>query len=279
MIVNRTIDILREYETYAKKRFGQNFLISSDILNRITKVANLTKDDCVIEIGPGIGSLTEFIAKTSKQVITYEIDDDMVNILNDTLKEYDNVKIIHKDFLDVDISKDICSIFGENINAKVVANIPYYITTPILFKLLESPNVSDMCFMVQKELADRFTGKPKTKDYNALSVIINYKCEAKIAFSVPRNFFYPVPNVDSAILVLKRKQIDYGINNEAKFFEFVQALFSMRRKTIVNNLSSSFSKYTKEDIKNKLISINLKETCRAEELDLEKIIELYKCFD
>ena len=277
MIVNETKNILKKYDCFAKKKFGQNFLTSASILEHIIKVANVTKEDIVLEIGPGIGSLTEYLATSAKKVIAYEIDTDMVNILADTLSKYDNV--INKDFLEVDLDNDIKEYFDNCNSIKVVANIPYYITTPILFKLLENNHISDMYFMMQKELGDRLTGKPNSKDYNALSVIINYKTNAKIEFDVPRNFFFPVPNVDSIILSLKCKQNDYDIDNEDKFFEFVQSLFSMRRKTIVNNLSSSKYQYSKELIKEHLLSLNLKETTRAEELDLNKIIELYKSFN
>ena len=276
MIVNDTKNILKEYELFAKKKFGQNFITSSSILEHIIDVANISKDDYVLEIGPGLGSLTEFLAINSKKVIAYEIDTDMVNILSKTISKYDNVTIINKDFLEVDLDKDINNYFEGSNNIKVVANIPYYITTPILFKLLENNHISDMYFMMQKELGERLSGRPKTKDYNALSVIISYKSEAKIEFSVPRNFFFPVPNVDSVLLSIKCKQNDYGLDNEANFFEFVEALFAMRRKTIVNNLSTSKYHFDKELIKGELTSLNLKESTRAEELDLEKIIDLYK---
>ena len=232
MIVNDTKDILKEYELFAKKKFGQNFITSSAILEHIIKVANITKDDYVLEIGPGLGSLTEFLAINAKAVIAYEIDTDMVNILSKTISKYNNVTIINKDFLDVDIDLDIDKLFNGANNAKVVANIPYYITTPILFKLLASNKISDMYFMMQKELGQRLSGKPKTKDYNALSVIMNYKSNAKIEFDVPRNFFFPVPNVDSILLSVKRKKNDYNLDNEDEFFRFVEALFGMRRKIL-----------------------------------------------
>ena len=276
MIVNDTKSILKEYELFAKKKFGQNFITSSSILEHIISVANISKDDCVLEIGPGLGSLTEYLAINSKKVIAYEIDTDMVNILSKTISKYDNVTIINKDFLEVDLDKDINDYFDNTNNIKVVANIPYYITTPILFKLLENNHISDMYFMMQKELGERLSGKPKTKDYNALSVVINYRSNAKIEFSVPRNFFFPVPNVDSVLLSVKRKQNDYRLDNEADFYEFVDALFAMRRKTIVNNLSSSKYHFDKELIKNGLISLKFKESTRAEELNLDEIIELYK---
>ena len=276
MIVNDTKNILKEYELFAKKKFGQNFITSSAILDHIIRVANISKDDYVLEIGPGLGSLTEYLAINSKKVIAYEIDTDIVNILSKTISKYDNIIIINKDFLEVDLDKDINNYFEGSNNIKVVANIPYYITTPILFKLLENNHISDMYFMMQKELGERLSGKPKTKDYNALSVVMSYKSEAKIEFSVPRNFFFPVPNVDSVLLSVKCKQNDYGLDNEANFFEFVDALFAMRRKTIVNNLSNSKYHFDKELIKNTLSNLNLKESTRAEELDLKQIIDLYK---
>lgn len=276
MIANETKEILKKYGLYAKKKYGQNFITSSSILERIVKTANITKDDYVIEIGPGLGSLTEFLAISAKSVIAYEIDQDMISILNETLSCYDNIHIINKDFLEVDLNADIKEYFGD-VNVKVVANIPYYITTPIIFKLMQCKHIDDMYFMMQKELGERFTGKPGTKDYNALTVIISYKANAKIEFEVPRNFFFPVPNVDSIILSIKGKSIDNKVENEYMFFEFVQNLFSMRRKTIINNLSSKY-KLNKDNIKNILDNANLKETSRAEELDLDKIIELYNVF-
>lgn len=279
MIVNETKAILKKYDCFAKKKFGQNFITSKNILDHIIEVANVTKEDIVLEIGPGIGSLTEMLAINAKKVIAYEIDNQMVDILSETLSKYDNVLVINKDFLDVNLEEDINNYFEGSKNIKVVANIPYYITTPILFKLLACDNISDMYFMMQKELGERLSGKPNTKDYNALSVIISYKTDVEVEFDVPRNFFFPAPNVDSVILSLKAKKRDYGIDDEDKFYEFVQALFSMRRKTIVNNLSSSRYQYKKEFIKEKLISNNLKETTRAEELDLKQIINLYKTFN
>ena len=278
MIVNKTKEILKENNIFAKKKFGQNFITSSSTLEHIIKCANVTKDDMVIEIGPGLGSLTEYLAINAKKVIAYEIDKDMVDILKDTLASYNNVQIINKDFLDVDLDNDINQYFEGKSNIKVVANIPYYITTPILFKLIENKNISEMYFMMQKELGDRLTGIPSTKDYNALSVIINYKANAKIEFNVPKNFFLPVPNVDSIVLSIKKKAKKEDIENEVEFFEFVQALFGMRRKTIVNNLSSSKYNYDKELIKENLNKLGLKETVRAEELDLEQIIKLFKTF-
>ena len=276
MIVNDTKNILKEYELFAKKKFGQNFITSSSILEHIISVANISKDDYILEIGPGLGSLTEYLAINSKKVIAYEIDTDMVNILSETISKYDNVTIINKDFLEVDLDKDINDYFDNVNNIKVVANIPYYITTPILFKLLENNHISDMYFMMQKELGERLSGKPKTKDYNALSVVINYRSNAKIEFSVPRNFFFPAPNVDSVLLSVKRKQNDYRLDNETDFYEFVDALFAMRRKTIVNNLSCSKYHFDKELIKNCLMSLKFKESTRAEELNLDEIIDLYK---
>ena len=279
MIVNETKNILKKYESFAKKKFGQNFLTSQNILEHIIKAANVTKDDIVLEIGPGIGSLTEFLAINAKKVIAYEIDKDMINILKDTLASYDNVQIINKDFLEVDLDEDINKYFASSTSIKVVANIPYYITTPILFKLLENNKISEMYFMMQKELGDRLSGKPNTKDYNALSVIINYKATVKVEFDVPRNFFFPSPNVDSVVLSVKCHKSNYEIEDETDFYCFVQALFSMRRKTIVNNLSYSKYGYKKEEIKKQLNNIGLKETTRAEELDLNKIVELYKTFN
>ena len=213
MIVDRTKQILNTHNAFAKKNFGQNFLINKSILEKIVKEANLNGEDYVIEIGPGLGSLTEFLCLNAKKVLCYEIDDKMVEILADTLKDYDNKKIILGDFLKQNVKKDIDEYFGEGAKVKVIANLPYYITTPIMFKLLEVDNIIEEIFMVQKEMGDRFTGEVNTKDYNALSVFVKYHTETKKAFIVGKNNFFPAPNVDSVILHSFICKKDYGLND------------------------------------------------------------------
>lgn len=275
MIVDRTKQILNENNAFAKKNFGQNFLISKQILEKIVKEANLNKDDFVIEIGPGLGSLTEFLCINSNRVLCYEIDEKMIEILNKTLSPYDNKRIIFGDFLKQDVKKDIEEYFGPGANVKVIANLPYYITTPIMFKLLEIENVVEEIFMVQKEMGDRFTGQVNTKDYNALSVYVKYFTETKKAFIVGRNNFFPAPNVDSVILHSFIKKKDYELKNEANFLKFIRNAFNQRRKTFVNNISSSYnlSKIEIEDILKELL---YEKTIRSEALSLDEFVNIYK---
>lgn len=274
--INKTKEILSKYDLYAKKGFGQNFLIDSNIIDKIINSANVSKMTGVIEIGPGLGALTEKLCMNAKKVLCYEIDEDMVEVLQGELS-FDNLKIQNVDFLKANLEEDF-SYFNDCERVIVASNLPYYITTPIIFKLLESNlNIDSMYFMVQKEVALRLTGKPNTKDYNSLSVLINYKADARLLFNVGRNCFLPSPDVESAIIMLSRIKSDYTPNNEAKFLDFIRNLFSMRRKTVLNNISSKYP-INKDLIRESLAKANLKESVRAEELDLNKIIELYQLF-
>lgn len=274
MIVDRTKQILNENNAFAKKNFGQNFLISKSILEKIVSEANLSKDDYVIEIGPGLGSLTEFLCINSSKVLCYEIDEKMIEILGKTLKEYENKKIIFGDFLKQDVKKDIEEYFGADAKVKVIANLPYYITTPIMFKLLEIDNVTEEIFMVQKEMGDRFTGVVNTKDYNALSVYVKYYTETKKAFLVGRNNFFPAPNVDSVILHSFMKKKDYGLKNEANFLKFIRNAFVQRRKTFVNNISSAYG-LNKQYIETILVNLSYEKTIRSESLSLDEFVSIY----
>lgn len=271
----RTLQILEQYNLHAKKAFGQNFLIDSNIINKIVDSADVLSSG-VIEIGPGLGAMTEVLTQKAKKVLAYEIDNDMVEILQNNIKA-DNFKILNVDFLKADLNKDL-EFFDDCDRVVVVSNLPYYITTPIIFKLLASETrITEFYFMVQKEVAQRFTGKPNTKDYNSLSVLIQYRTNAKILFNVPRTCFHPAPDVESAIIKLVKAKRDYDIANEEKFISFVQNLFALRRKTIVNNLSSKYS-FSKEQISNVLIEEGFSDKARAEELDLSEIVKLYKAF-
>lgn len=271
----RTLQILEQYNLHAKKAFGQNFLIDSNIINKIVDSADVLSSG-VIEIGPGLGAMTEVLTQKAKKVLAYEIDNDMVEILQNNIKA-DNFKILNVDFLKADLNKDL-EFFDDCDRVVVVSNLPYYITTPIIFKLLASETrITEFYFMVQKEVAQRFTGKPNTKDYNSLSVLIQYRTNAKILFNVPRTCFHPAPDVESAIIKLVKVKRDYDIANEEKFISFVQNLFALRRKTIVNNLSSKYS-FSKEQISNVLIEEGFSDKARAEELDLSEIVKLYKAF-
>lgn len=274
--LKETRAILDKYNLHAKKGFGQNFLVDSNVVKRIVTEANVNLNDGVIEIGPGIGSLTEALSQNAKKVLCFEVDSDMVKILNDNLNR-DNVKIIEKDFLKVNLN-DYLNYFSDCNEVKVVSNLPYYITTPIVFKLLESDaSIDDYYFMVQKEVGERFSGKPKTKDYNSLSVAIDFQASAKILFNVSRNSFYPAPNVDSVIINIHKEKKDYSVNNKAEFLKFVQNIFAQRRKTLVNNISNAYS-LNKEEIVKKLGDLNYLPTVRSEELSTEEIVILYNIF-
>lgn len=273
MIVDEIYKTLKEKKLYAKKQYGQNFLIDKNVLNKIISISNVTKEDTVIEIGPGMGCLTEFLCLNAKKVICYEIDKDMVNILNNSIvKQYDNVSIINNDFLKEDLS--IYNNEEKCTNIKVVANLPYYITTPIIFKLLSETKISQFTFMVQKEVGERLTGKPNTKDYNALSVVMQLKTDSKLVAKVGPNSFYPAPNVDSVLLLVKTIKNDLEANLEAKFIKFVQDIFAQRRKTIINNINDKYGKNKQQLIEifeKKNININV----RAESLDLNEIKDLF----
>lgn len=273
MIVHDTKKILNKYQVYAKKMFGQNFLINEDVLDDIIRFSNINKETSVIEIGPGLGTLTEYLAKNAKKVISYEIDKDMVMILEETLNDYDNIKIINKDFLKVNLENDIKEYISSK-DIKAIANVPYYITTPILFKLLENNKINEYLFMVQEEVGRRLTGKPNTKDYNALSVIMAYKTKSEIVRKVGRNCFFPAPNVDSVLLNVKIVKNDYSVKNEANFFEFVEAIFNQRRKTVVNNISMKY-KLEKDKIAQKLDKLGININTRAEALNINEIIDVY----
>ena len=271
MIVDKVVKILKEKGMYAKKHFGQNFLIDKNVLNKIVDISNITKEDTVIEIGPGMGCLTEFLAINAKKVICYEIDPDMIQMLNENLLPlYNNIELINLDFLKADLS-----IYNKDIeNIKVVANLPYYITTPIIFKLLSETKIKQFTFMVQKEVGDRLTGKPNTKDYNSLSVAMEYKTNSKVAYKVSPNSFYPAPKVDSALLVMKVKKMDSDANFDAQFLKFVQEIFSQRRKTVINNLNGKYS-YDKQKLIDLFNENNININLRAETMTVNDILELY----
>lgn len=274
MIADDVIKLLRDKKMYAKKQFGQNFLVDKNILNKIVEISEITKDDIIIEIGPGMGCLTEYLCINAKKVICYEIDKDMVEILQNTVvSKYDNVNIINEDFLKVDLSEYNC--VDKCVNVKVVANLPYYITTPIIFKLLAETKINQFTFMVQKEVGERLTGKPNTKDYNSLSVAMNFKTESKIAYRVKPHCFYPAPNVDSVLLLVKVVKTDCEPNLEAKFLKFVQDIFAQRRKTIINNLVGKYG-YDKVSLIERFNEIGCRIDLRAESLNTEQIFELFK---
>lgn len=263
-------ELLNKYDANALKKYGQNFLIDENILNTIANSLDNEKG-CVIEIGPGLGSLTRKLVIRFNKVLAYEIDPKMIEVLNDTILE-SNFKIIAGDFLKTNIEKDIQEYFNQD-NVYVIANLPYYITTPILLKILEeAPTIKKMTIMIQREVASRFLGKPNTKDYNSLSVLIQTYMNVSKVCDVSSNCFYPAPLVDSTVIKLERKEKpDYEIKNEQQFQKINRMLFRQRRKTIVNNLKEG---YSKEEILNVLNKLNIKETERSESLTCQQIIEL-----
>lgn len=273
--INKTKEILNKYNLRAKKSFGQNFLIDENILKKIIKVSDITKDDGVIEIGPGIGALTEHLCINAKRVVAYDIDGDMIKILNNELSNYNNLTIIHKDFLEVNIEEELKK-FEDCNRVIVISNLPYYITTPLLFKLLNAnTRIEEMYLMMQKEVGARLSSKPRSKDYNALSVLMQYKTISKIEFDVSRNCFLPVPNVESVVISVKRIKNDYTPSNEPKFLSFIQNIFIQKRKTLLNNILSSYN-FEKENIKEIIRKLGHSESVRSEELNLKQIIDLYE---
>lgn len=274
MIINKTKELIRQYNISLKKAYGQNFLINPHILDIIIEKSAINHETNVLEIGAGLGSLTEALARKAKKVVSFEIDLSLKYILEDNLQAYKNISLYFCDFLEVSLAQIIQDEFnGEEFC--VIANLPYYISSPILFKLLNESSITSMLLMMQKELGMRLTGIPKTKDYNALSVYMNYKTTTKIVANVSPNSFYPAPDVESVLLLVKQKKSDYTPKNEPKFLRFIEDMFKMRRKTFINNISASYP-LSKEELAIILDSLGFKKTLRSEELPLEKIILLYQ---
>lgn len=245
----RTKEILNKYGFSFKKSLGQNFLIDPNILRNIVSHADLTKESGAIEVGPGIGALTEHLARAAKKVVSFEIDQRLLPVLEDTLSPYDNVKIVHSDVLKADVVKVIEEEMPGIKDIMVVANLPYYVTTPILMKLLNDRlPIRGFVVMMQKEVADRISAKPGTKNYGSLSIAIQYYCTAEVAMIVPKTVFMPAPNVDSAVLrLIKHDEPPVKVIDEDFLFEVTRASFVQRRKTILNNLQTAL----KEGKKNK----------------------------
>lgn len=261
-----------------KKKFGQNFLVDQNILSNIVKASSITSESLVIEIGPGMGSLTEHIIEKAKHVLAYEIDEELIPILEKNFQE-SNLTLINDDFLKRNIDEDIDSLGMSFDMVAIIANLPYYITTPIIFKTLEeSKHVEELLVMMQLEVARRLTSKPKTKDYNALSVIIQYKTRPSIAIKVPRTVFIPAPNVDSAVvkLVVENNR-KHKPTNESKFFGLVKGAFKQRRKTLTNNLHEKYQ-LEKSVIIDILEQNGYDKNVRAEALSVEDFIVLSDIF-
>lgn len=270
----RTKEILKKYGFSFKKSLGQNFLIDTNILHRIVDFAELTDESGAIEIGPGIGALTEQLAKRSKKVTAFEIDQRLLPILADTLSPYPNVKIIHEDILKADVRQVIAEEFKDIHDLMVVANLPYYVTTPIILKLLsENLPIRGIVCMLQKEVADRIAAKPSTKEYGSLSIAIQYYTIAETVMIVPKTVFMPQPNVDSAVIrLIKREKPIVEVRDEEFLFKVTRASFAQRRKTILNNLSSQLpdGKAKKEQIIEALEQTGIDPTRRGETLTIEE---------
>jgi 16S rRNA (adenine1518-N6/adenine1519-N6)-dimethyltransferase len=274
----RTREILEKYGFSFKKSLGQNFLIDTNILRKIVDFAELSDETGAIEIGPGIGALTEQLARRAKKVVAFEIDQRLLPILEDTLSPYGNVRIIHQDVLKADIHRVISEEFTGMTDIMVVANLPYYVTTPIIMKLLtDRLPIRGMVVMLQKEVADRLAANPGTKDYGSLSIAIQYYTEAETVMTVPRTVFIPQPNVDSAVIrLIKRKQPPVKVEDEAFFFQVVRASFAQRRKTILNNLVNNLpnGKAMKEQIERVLTETDIDPRRRGETLTMEEFAAL-----
>ncbi|WP_270182912.1 16S rRNA (adenine(1518)-N(6)/adenine(1519)-N(6))-dimethyltransferase RsmA [Alkalihalobacillus sp. CinArs1] len=277
----RTKAILEKYGFTFKKSLGQNFLIDSNVLTKIVNQANLTAGSGAIEIGPGIGALTEKLAKQANKVVAFEIDQRLLPILADTLSPYPNVTIRHADVLEADVHKVIEEEFESGQDLMVVANLPYYVTTPILMKLLEEKlPVRGIVVMIQKEVAERIAAKPGSKNYGSLSLAVQYYAEAKTALTVPSTVFVPKPNVDSAVLHLElRKEPPVDLLSEKHFFEVIRASFGQRRKTLMNNLQNNLlSKDKKPMIEEVLKETDIEGSRRGETLSMEEFAKLSNAF-
>ncbi|MBA2796367.1 16S rRNA (adenine(1518)-N(6)/adenine(1519)-N(6))-dimethyltransferase RsmA [Streptococcus porcinus] len=261
-----------------KKSFGQNFLTDTNILQKIVDTARIDKNVNVIEIGPGIGALTEFLAENAAEVMAFEIDDRLIPILADTLRDFDNVRVINQDILKADLQTQIQGFKNPQLPIKVVANLPYYITTPILMHLIGSKiPFQEFVIMMQREVADRISAEPNTKAYGSLSIAVQYYMAAKVAFIVPRTVFVPAPNVDSAILKMERRvEPLIKVQDEDFFFRVVKVGFVHRRKTLWNNLTSHFGKSeeTKKKLENALELAGIKANVRGEALTIAEFGKL-----
>lgn len=281
-IPQNTIEILQKYNFAFQKRYGQNFLIDTHVLEKIIREAGITKDDMVLEVGPGIGTMTQYLCENARKVIAVEIDKNLIPILEqDTLASYDNVRVINEDILKV----DICRLVEEENQGKpikVVANLPYYITTPIIMGLFESHvPIESITIMVQKEVADRMQEKPGTKEYGALSLAVQYYAKPEIVAIVPPNCFMPRPNVSSAVIRLTRhEETPVDVGNEKQMFRIIRAAFNQRRKTLQNSVNNSPElHFTKEQVVQALQEMGLPETIRGEAMSLEQFAQFSNLLD
>lgn len=274
-----TIEVLQKYNFVFQKKFGQNFLIDTHVLDKIIRAAQISQEDCVLEIGPGIGTMTQYLACAAKKVIAVEIDRALIPILEDTLDGYDNVRIVNADVLKVDIAK-LAEEENDGKPIKVVANLPYYITTPIIMGLFEKHvPLKSITVMVQKEVADRMQVGPGTKDYGALSLAVQYYAKPYIVANVPPNCFMPRPKVGSAVIRLDRYDTPpVEVKDEKLMFRIIRASFNQRRKTLANGLKNSPElDFTKEEIEEAILTLGKGGSVRGEALSLEEFAALSDC--
>ena len=275
-----TIEVIQKYQFAFQKKFGQNFLIDPHVLDKIIGAAGVTKEDMVLEIGPGIGTMTQYLAEAAREVVAVEIDNNLIPILKETLAEYDNVTVINEDILKVDIKKLVEEHNGGR-PIKVVANLAYYITTPIIMGLFASNvPIENITVMVQKEVADRMQVGPGSKDYGALSLAVQYYAEPYIVANVPPNCFIPRPNVGSAVIRLTRhKEMPVQVADPKLMFRLIRASFNQRRKTLQNGLNNAPDvSFTKEQIVAAIESLGVPATIRGEALDLQQFAQLANYF-
>lgn len=269
-------EIIKEYGFNFSKSLGQNFLIDGNIVEKIVDLAEISSEDNVIEIGPGIGTLTQVLCSRAKKVVAIEIDSKLIPILNENLKEYDNFKLVHSDVLKIDIDELIEKELHSG-NVKVVANLPYYVTTPIIMNLLENNSrISSITVMIQKEVAERISAVPSTKNYGALSIAIQYHSIPTLGFIVSSNCFMPIPKVDSIVIKLDVLETpSVCVNDKEGFFKLIKASFGQRRKILINSIvNSGYFNIGKDDLKKLLISLELDENIRGENLSLRQFAKL-----
>ena len=276
-----TNKIVQKYNLTLKKSLGQNFIIDENILINMIKTSEIAKDSGVIEIGPGIGALTEQLAIAAKKVVAYEIDERLLPVLEDTLSPYQNVEIFHEDVLNVDLHQTIKKHFSGVSNVHIVANLPYYVTTPILFALLEADlPITSITIMIQKEVAERMTANPGSKEYGSLTIAVQYYTVPKLVMEVPKTVFTPAPKVTSAVLhLVKRKESLVQVEDEKYFFSIVKASFAHRRKTLRNNMISFLkNRLSKEEIDEVFAEVDIDSRRRGESLSIQEYASLANAF-
>jgi 16S rRNA (adenine1518-N6/adenine1519-N6)-dimethyltransferase len=270
--------VIDEDNFFIKKKFSQNFLLDENIIKKIITESEIDENSYVIEVGPGLGALTKHIVKIAKKVLLYEVDEDLIPILEEFFKDFKNIEIIHKDFLKANVKEDIQQYFDGSQKVELISNLPYHITTPIIMKVLEEcENIKSLTLMMQLEVAQRLTSVPNTKDYNALSIIIQDQTNARYLFKVPKTVFKPKPQVDSAVIKLNKINRNDSFDKK-DFYHFVHKAFTQRRKTLVNNLSDGYPEHSKLYFKDLLERNGISDTIRGEALSLEEFKKIYRDF-